>query len=89
MDISKCTIKINASVIDALEKTNEFPSTSTIFVEDRDKKIIGTLTDGDIRKGIINGLKLNDDLEMFIFKTFSSIIEHEENLSKLKEFRER
>lgn len=39
------------------------------LVVDKDDKLIGTLTDGDIRRGLLNGLNLNDSIEPIIFKT--------------------
>ncbi len=58
MNFSKHTIEINSSVIDALKKLNELPSLLTVFVINEKKQVIGTLTDGDIRRG----LKLYDKL---------------------------
>ena len=83
------TINKSATVIEALKKLNELPSLQTIFVIDDNEKVIGTLTDGDIRRGIINGLKLEDKLEKYIFTKFSFLVEGENNFSKLKEFRTR
>ena len=83
------TINKSATVIDALKKLNELPSLQTLFVIDDNEKVIGTLTDGDIRRGIINGLKLEHKLEKYIFTKFSFLIEGENNFPKLKEFRAR
>lgn len=33
-----------------------------LFVVDSDNKLLGTVTDGDIRRGIIDGLKFNDEI---------------------------
>jgi dTDP-glucose pyrophosphorylase len=43
----------------------------TLFVTDKDQKLIGTLTDGDIRRGLIKMLSLSDAVEHFMFKNFS------------------
>jgi len=39
------------------------------LVIDKNKKLIGTLSDGDIRRGLLDGLELNDTIETIIFKT--------------------
>ena len=39
------------------------------IVIDEDEKLIGTLTDGDIRRGLLGDLTLNDSIETIIFKT--------------------
>jgi dTDP-glucose pyrophosphorylase len=87
MNLTKSTINIKLSVIDALKKLNELPELLTVFVIDDTEKVIGTLTDGDIRRGLINGLQLNDTLDKFSFKNFSFLIENEDNFPKLQEFR--
>ncbi len=39
------------------------------LVIDSEEKLIGTLTDGDIRRGLLNNLKLSDSIESVIFTT--------------------
>jgi len=38
------------------------------LVVDADEKLIGTLTDGDIRRGLLNSLSLEDSIESIIFR---------------------
>ena len=82
-------ISINSTIIEVLKKLNDLPSLQTVFVVDNSEKVVGTLTDGDIRRGLIKGLTLEDSLDNFIFKNFSFLSEGEDDFSKLKEFRER
>ena len=88
-DLQKYTLHINASVIDALKKLNELPSLLTVFIVDDTGKVIGTLTDGDIRRGLINGLKPEDKLDKYIFKDFKCLVDNQDNLIKLSEFRKK
>lgn len=39
------------------------------IVVDTDDKLLGTITDGDIRRGLLNNLSLDDSIEPIIFKT--------------------
>ncbi len=39
------------------------------LVIDKDEKLLGTVTDGDIRRGLLNNLLLEDTIETIIFKT--------------------
>lgn len=39
------------------------------IVVDKEDKLIGTVTDGDIRRGLLNNLSLDDSIESIIFKT--------------------
>ena len=38
-------------------------------VVDENEKLVGTVTDGDIRRGILNSLSLNDAIDSVICKT--------------------
>ncbi len=89
MNITKHTIKITESLKNALIKLDNNPKYLTLFVVDDNNIIKGTLTDGDIRRGLIKGLSINDKLEKFIYKDFKYLTENEYNFSKIKEFREK
>jgi len=39
------------------------------LVIDKDERLLGTVTDGDIRRGLLNNLSLDDSIESIIFKT--------------------
>jgi len=39
------------------------------LVVDENEKLLGTLTDGDIRRGLLNNLSLDESIETIIFKT--------------------
>lgn len=39
------------------------------LVVDKDERLLGTITDGDIRRGLLNNLCLEDSVESIIFKT--------------------
>ena len=40
-----------------------------VLIVDKSDKLLGTLTDGDIRRGLLNGLDLKSSIESIIFKT--------------------
>ena len=53
------TITDSSSIIEALAALNELSDAGlTLFVTDKDNKVIGTVTDGDIRRTLIAGCKL-------------------------------
>jgi len=84
---NKYIISVNEFLIEVLKKIDKLPSTQTVFVTNQDEKVIGTITDGDIRRGFINGLQLNSPIEKFLFKDFKYLTQDENNFDKLKEFR--
>lgn len=81
------TIHFEQSLIEVLKKLDNLPNTQTIFVIDDNNKVLGTITDGDIRRGLIKGLQLHNPILDFVFKEFKYLIENEDNFDKLKEFR--
>jgi len=44
-----------------------------LFVVDIDKKLLGTINDGDIRRALINGLKFDDSVGNVMHKNFVSV----------------
>jgi dTDP-glucose pyrophosphorylase len=67
------TIQEKASCIEAMKKLDLGKSNQTLFVLDNDKRLIGTITDGDIRRGLIKGLNLESPVHLFCNRRFSFI----------------
>lgn len=59
-------ILFNLSVRKALVKLNGLGLDAILFVVNKDFKLIGSLTDGDIRRGLIKGYNINDEVQLFI-----------------------
>lgn len=59
-------ILFNSSVRKALVKLNSLGLDAILFVINKDFKLIGSLTDGDIRRGLIKGYNINDEVQLFI-----------------------
>lgn len=58
---------INCSPIkEALLKLNELGADAIIFVVDLEGKLLGSLTDGDVRRGLLNELNLDSPVDLFI-----------------------
>lgn len=88
MEIVNKHIIINtATVREALVKLNNLASDAILFVVDGENKLIGSLTDGDLRRGFIKGLGFEDDLISFIQPSPKYITEKEYNLDKLEDFK--
>lgn len=60
--VTKHCINRNSSVKEALAKLNEIAPDSILFVIDEDFKLLGSLTDGDLRRGFLNNLGFEDHL---------------------------
>ncbi|NQX40283.1 Nucleotidyl transferase [Pedobacter steynii] len=60
----------------------------TLFIVNTSNKMVGSLTDGDIRRGLLNGLEISQPIEAFMNKGFKSIHEHENNVQVIRSLRE-
>ncbi len=72
MNISEHIINKYASLLDALNRLNA-TTDFTLFVVDEQDKVVGTLTDGDIRRGLIAGKSLSDEVFDVCHKRFRYI----------------
>ena len=86
--VTKYVINENSSLIDVMQRIDSLPTTQTVFVVNNHEKVLGSITDGDIRRGLIKGLKLESPVKDFIFTNFKFLRENENNFAKLKEFRD-
>ena len=77
-----------SKVKDALLKLNELTQGAILFVVDVDKKLIGALTDGDIRRGLLKGFTIDSIVNEIIQENPRFITKGENSLNKIIEFRE-
>lgn len=83
-------VPLTATIRDALVALNKITSdTQSLLVVDEKKKLVGTLTDGDIRRGLISGTELSDAVFTVMHKDFKYIIGGAFDVAKLKEFRDK
>lgn len=72
-NFTKNLIRNSAGIIEAMQKLNEVSGTLTLFVLDENQRMLGTLTDGDIRRGFIRGLTLQDTVSRFMSGKFHAV----------------
>ena len=66
-NIENIKLRQNATIKEALEIIDSGAMQIALVVDDNDK-LLGTLTDGDIRRGILMGLDLDSSIETIVFK---------------------
>jgi len=69
---------------ESMQKLND-TAEQILFVTDEDNKLLGTVTDGDIRRGLINGLKFSDKVEKVMSIQFTSFFCDEADKKKKAE----
>ena len=89
INTAKHTISNTVDVREALEKLNLLTESTglTLFVCDETEKLVGTLTDGDIRRGFVNGLQLTDHVSKFMNTKFRYLQKNNYSISDLDDFR--
>jgi len=83
-DIQDIIVKSNITIKQALGIIDK-SSKQILLVIDENEKLIGTLNDGDIRRGLLGGISLEDEIEKIYFKnpTVASINDTKESIIRL------
>lgn len=83
-NIQNIKLNQNATIKEALEIIDKAAMQIALVVDNNDK-LVGTITDGDIRRGLLKGFDLNRPIESVIFKTptIANISNTKEEILKL------
>jgi len=65
--IDKILLHQTACIREALQVIDK-GAMKLVLIIDTDRRLIGTLTDGDIRRGLLNGMCLDDSIETIIYR---------------------
>jgi len=88
IEIKKHCIAHSKTISDALLQLNELGQDLTLFVI-KDDVLVGTVTDGDIRRGLLKRISLDDSIESVMFAGFSSICEGKYTFNDIERIRNR
>jgi len=83
----KYLISVNSSIKEALQKLNLLTLNLTLFVVDEKHTVVGTITDGDIRRGLIKGIDINTGVHQIMNKNFHFINKYNYTISHIDEIR--
>ena len=88
--MNKYIIQQTISIREALVALNQISSdTQSLLVVDEEQKLVGTLTDGDIRRGFISGAELSDVVASVMHTDFKYILNSEHDVTRIKELRDK
>ncbi len=71
----------------AIKKLNRIGQISSVLFIIHENKILGSLTDGDIRRGLILDLDIDEDVDYFMNKKFHYLIENQFNKNELNDLK--
>ena len=87
-EYSKYCISKDANLREALAKLNELSAdTQTLIVVDSERRLVGTITDGDVRRGLVAGKQQTDSVTTIINSNCKYVFEGEDNVALLKQMR--
>ena len=84
-DVIKLFVTDNSKAIEAIKVINKTEAYIALVV-DKEKKLLGTITDGDIRRGLLKGYTTESNIKKFMNKNFKAIYEEELQKNNAKEF---
>lgn len=91
MIVNNFIIKTGTSAREALRKLDQLSmSGSVLFVVDEKNRILGSLTDGDIRRGLLKDLVIDDVVDVYMRKNFRHLVEGsytKMDIKKMKDFK--
>lgn len=88
--MKKFIISESATIKDALIAINGVTHDGeSLIAVNADNQMVGSLTDGDIRRGLIAGAELTDAVSKIMHRDFVSIRKEEYDVAHLKSFRDR
>ncbi len=88
MNLNRHTIKLTDPISAAMQKMSEPNHLRVIFVLNEKHQVIGSITDGDIRRGLLKGLNTDSPCEDFAFKDFKFINAEAINIATIQHFKE-
>ncbi|SDK15309.1 Nucleotidyl transferase [Catalinimonas alkaloidigena] len=86
-DLQPRIIYTHQSVRDALEKLNRVPDGKTLFVLDAEQRLVGTLTDGDVRRSLLAGRQVQASVAEVMNREFHALRRHQFQLEEFDQIR--
>jgi dTDP-glucose pyrophosphorylase len=87
-DFEKHLILKGSSIKEALQKLDKLAQDAILFVVDESEILIGALTDGDVRRGLLNNIQISGPIEQIIQPNPRFIKKGEKDVSKIIQYRE-
>lgn len=89
IELNTYCIPQTATIREALKRINETSGSGQMLFALNDKQqVVATLSDGDIRRGLIAGHELNEPIEQIMFRNFRYLQVGNIQIEQLRQFRE-
>lgn len=81
-------IELGSTIKQALKKLDILAKDAILFVVDKESRLIGSLTDGDVRRGLLKDISIYEVVDEIIQSNPRHICKGERNINKIIEYRE-
>jgi dTDP-glucose pyrophosphorylase len=81
-------LRVESSIKQALIQLDALAKDAILFIIDQDDRLLGSLTDGDVRRGLIKGISIDENVEKIIQSNPRYIKKGETDIEKIIEYRE-
>jgi dTDP-glucose pyrophosphorylase len=88
MSFKEHLIKEESTLTEALEKLNYLGADATLFVCDSENKLSGSITDGDIRRGLLKGVNLSGSVKNCMNQNPRKLLASRYSVKDVKDLRE-
>lgn len=88
MSYKEHLINEEITLTEALEKLNFLGANATLFACDSKNKLSGSITDGDIRRGLLRGLSLSDSVKSCMNQKPKKLLDSNHSVKEVKILRE-
>lgn len=85
--MDKHLISRQTTIQEVINHLDKLAVDAILFVIDEKGELIGSVTDGDVRRGLIHGKKINSSVDQIMNKQPKSLYYHEINCQEVREFR--
>lgn len=82
------TIYSHQTIREALEKINELSDALTLFVLNEKQQLVGTITDGDVRRNLLKGITIEDEVSTIMFTQFRFLRQGSYTLEEIRKFKD-
>jgi dTDP-glucose pyrophosphorylase len=78
-DMARLALKLLDQLADSVSRT--------LFVVNEAGEVVGSITDGDIRRGLLNGAEISERVELFMNRNFKCLRHDNDNVDLIKSYR--
>lgn len=87
-ELNRHSIHFRKTIREAMAMLNEVPDTLTLFAVNEEGILLGTVTDGDIRRGLLRDVTLESAVEEIIYRNPRYIRDKDFSLDDIERFRQ-